>query len=479
MAKVSFGSCTAVQFTAKVTGSALVPRRIYFVTNGTLVSIIHALTNNTYNIVYQDAIASQPAFNTTGYQLSYTDASGATKTIDLSALTVGNKAAPGIEMTTGGGVIFRGNIGTNQLLTDAPTVGVAIGDIYYIATAGTYGGVVCAVSDYLKATATTPTWVKSDGSEIYTGTIKNGDTIAKALGKLQNAIEDLGSIQSAYATKLYVDQNFLGNNESITMSAGNVLTLGQNPTQNLEAATKEYVDNKLISLLALQASPASVAAFNALTGIRVGFAYRITAAGTYAGEVCAIGDLIVAIAVTTGVTATTTWMVLQNNIDLAGVFTTVGVGLEEVAGASGKTIRMPVITQTNTTTGSATLTFAGTVTIVDSVTRDTYGRVTGINTKTMTMPSETVLSGLSSNALAAYKIMTNLTSSGHALTATYADFLGLAMTGWGVDTNVGNIVAGDTLKGALNRLQNRIGKATTGLEPRMTVVEGLQDWIDG
>ena len=62
------------------------------------------------------------------------------------------------------------------------------------------------------------------------------------------------------------------------------------------------------------------------SGVKVGDTYRVITAGTYAGQTCEIGDLIIAIA------TTPTWTVAQTNID--GAITTAGTGLSK----SGSTI---------------------------------------------------------------------------------------------------------------------------------------------
>ena len=478
MAKVSFGSLDSTQLATKKGANAIVIGRIYFVLTGSAFSIVKGTSVNTVDTLYEDAIASRPKFNSKGYQLAYLDSTGSTKIIDLSTLTVGDRSAVGSFPLSYPDGQYMGTLGAEAASPDntaLPTTGVRVNDFYKCVTAGTYSGVVLVVGDIVKATAVTPTWAKNNTTILPVGVIQQGDSLQIALARIVNNMDDMGASISEKATKLYVDNEFWHDDQDLYMSGARVLYLDHDPTLAMHAATKQYVDATVVSFMKLQTSPASVAVFNALTGIKVGYSYRITVAGTYSGQVCEIGDVIVAIAVTTGVTATTTWMVLQNNLDLAGIFTTAGNGLAEDAGAGGKTIKMPTISQTNTTTGSATLAHGGTVTIVDSITRDSYGRVTGINTKTMTMPSETVLSGLTTNAQAAYKIMVNMTSSGHALTATYTDVLLLAMTGWTTDANVGSIVVGDTLKGALNRLQNR----NTALETRATAIELLQDWIVG
>lgn len=62
------------------------------------------------------------------------------------------------------------------------------------------------------------------------------------------------------------------------------------------------------------------------SGVKVGDTYRVITAGTYAGQTCEVGDLIIAIA------TTPTWTVAQTNID--GAITAAGTGLSK----SGSTI---------------------------------------------------------------------------------------------------------------------------------------------
>lgn len=53
---------------------------------------------------------------------------------------------------------YKGTVGSGGTVSDLPTSGVAVGDTYKVATAGTYAGQVAKVGDMFIATATTPTW---------------------------------------------------------------------------------------------------------------------------------------------------------------------------------------------------------------------------------------------------------------------------------------------------------------------------------
>lgn len=82
----------------------------------------------------------------------------------------------------------------------------------------------------------------------------------------------------------------------------------------------------------------------------------------------------------------------------------------------------PAVTKTDDSTNSAAPGHGGTFTAIDSVTRDTFGHVTKVNTKTVTIPSETNL-GLGT-ATGSGNAVTDIKVSGHTITlvkgATFA-----------------------------------------------------------
>ena len=56
-------------------------------------------------------------------------------------------------------------------------------------------------------------------------------------------------------------------------------------------------------------------------------------------------------------------------------------------GAAKALTAHPTVSKSNDTTSTASPSAGGTVTVIDSVTRDSYGHVTKVNTKTITLPS--------------------------------------------------------------------------------------------
>ena len=208
------------------------------------------------------------------------------------------------------------------------------------------------------------------------------------------------------------------------------LTLNGDPTSNLHAVTKQYVDRILSSNDAM-VFKGTLGVNGTITALptanyNAGWTYRVISAGTYADQKCEIGDLIIAI-VSRGSSGAVSsdWTVVQTNIDGAvvgpanstnnniaifdgtsghavkdsgftiaksvpsnAVFTdtkySAGTGLS----LSGTTINHKNAIAAGTAQGSAnaTLSFGGTFTI-PTVTYDAQGHITGKGITTMTLPS--------------------------------------------------------------------------------------------
>lgn len=130
------------------------------------------------------------------------------------------------------------------------------------------------------------------------------------------------------------------------------------------------------------------------SGVKVGDTYRVITAGTYAGETCEVGDLIIA-------TATTpTWTVAQTNIDGAitdvettgngNAVTSVTKNGNKITANKGSTFLTSHRTYTQFTgkpTANATPGFGDTVTI-SQISQSTTGQVSGTG-RTITIPNAT------------------------------------------------------------------------------------------
>jgi len=439
MANVTFGMLTAAQLAARKTATTLVDGRVYIVTNGTLISIVVGTGTSTYSILYQDAIASKPVLSAGGRALSYTDATGTAQSIDLSGRTIGDNTTPTNpfgDYLLDGDTIHGAFSKLDAAIYNKDSEIMAQVDLQFLPFAG--GTMTGFITTHANPTAA-----------LHVANKQYVDTFLPLVGGTLTGFMTTHANPTAalhVANKQYVD-TFLS-------KAGGTMTgpivLSADPAAAMQPATKQYVDSKVAGLFSMKGTLGTAGTVTAVptAGVSIGDAYRVITAATWAGVVCEIGDILIATA------ATPTWTIIQTNIDLAGIVATIGVGLAETGGAGGKTVYLPTITRTNNTS-VASPAFGATVTMIDTITQDTYGRVTAINTKTVTLPSETAVSA-TANASTTYKILTNLTSAGHALTTTYADILTMLMTGWATDANVGAIVVGDSIKGALNRLQNRI-----------------------
>lgn len=208
------------------------------------------------------------------------------------------------------------------------------------------------------------------------------------------------------------------------------LTLHGDPTSNLHAATKQYVD-KILSSNDAMVFKGTLGTNGTVTTLptanyNVGWTYRVISVGTYAGQQCEIGDLIIAIASRGSSGAIDTdWTVVQTNIEGAVVGPTKSTHNNIVTfdGASGGVIKdsgftiaksVPsnaVFTDTRYSAGtgislsgtvinhansiaagiaqgtaSKTLTFGEAFTI-PTITYDAQGHITGKGITTMTLPS--------------------------------------------------------------------------------------------
>lgn len=254
---VSFIKVASIaSFNTLVDTSALQPGGIYFVVvkaNPLVLSIVKAETANTYVVVLGNSVATKPTLGTNGRSLTYYDAGGGAQSIDLSGLTVGDKVSADQDIPSGPG----------------------------------------------------------DGSA-YLGTVKNADTVAVAIAKLQNRMDD---------------------------------EFGGFATDSELSALRNELTTMVQSMMKLKGDVISEASLKGMIGCRIGSAYRSTISGTFNlydgyGAIQAFkvepGDLIVVINdnipdITTEdyTGATVGWTVLQNNLDLTSVLGEVASGASD------------------------------------------------------------------------------------------------------------------------------------------------------
>lgn len=138
------------------------------------------------------------------------------------------------------------------------------------------------------------------------------------------------------------------------------VTLSADPTADLEAVTKQYVDRLVANLNS--GVPGVVDEDNPLpsTGYKAGASWRVAANGTYAGQQCEVGDLIIAVTepyagtgslyrsninIMSGGTVKLTDIVIPEGL-------TIKVG-DSIVDSHGDRYKVTAVTDTNVTVGDA------------------------------------------------------------------------------------------------------------------------------
>ena len=119
-----------------------------------------------------------------------------------------------------------------------------------------------------------------------------------------------------------------------------------------------------------------------------GWTYRVVTAGTYAGQVCEIGDLIIALVDRFGSgNVDSDWCVAQTNINgaITGIKTGDGIISVSQTGSVVTVSHNDVARKDSTSTVSPE--GGETFTVIDSVVSDAKGHITKVNVKTVTMPT--------------------------------------------------------------------------------------------
>ena len=169
------------------------------------------------------------------------------------------------------------------------------------------------IKQYVQVVPTLPTSNQEQGviyiEEVnYTGSVWTGDGWKVVFESVQTQLdaitERLDSVEGTLDEKAPVaNPVFTG-----------TVTLAVDPTEDLHAATKQYVDRLINNLVS--SVPGVVDSANALPSAdyKAGQTWRVAEAGTYAGHVCEAGDLIICLKDFADATAESDFMVVQSNI---------------------------------------------------------------------------------------------------------------------------------------------------------------------
>lgn len=297
-----------------------------------------------------------------------------------------------------------------------------------------------------------------------TGTDNNGKFLmAGATAKtfswttITQSTVGLGNVTNESKATMFTNAALTGKPTAPTADVG---------TNNTEIANTVFVNraigNAMTSVFKYQGS-ITATDLDALTAasVSVGFAYRISVAGTnvlaVGGQDLEVGDLVICATTTPGLT----WTVVQNNIEVDGLIYT---GSDAHIGSSftgGVFTLSHLGSDAASTAATQTLTFGGTFAAISALT-NSKGHITGYTTKTFTMPSETALSVAPPNTDGS-KIVTNITVSNHKITPTYNTLSSRLMTDYSKSVDIGSILATDTLTKAFSRVENNLNLIDTAL----------------
>lgn len=119
------------------------------------------------------------------------------------------------------------------------------------------------------------------------------------------------------------------------------VTLSSDPTQNLEAVTKQYVDRLIDGIVNSAPGVVSTAEQLPQNGYRAGETWRVTESGVYAGNQCEIGDLIICVSDFNTDFKNSDFIVVQANIDgaVTGDASSVDANIVIFDGVTGKKIK--------------------------------------------------------------------------------------------------------------------------------------------
>ncbi len=307
--------------------------------------------------------------------------------------------------------------------------------------------------------------------------------------KVSNAVDDL-NIEN-YAP--LASPTFTGTPKAPTATAG---------TNNTQIATTAFVNNAIADGLA--ASDAMV--FKGTLGTNgnvttlptkysTGDTYRVITAGTYAGQVCEIGDLIIALEDRNGSgNLNSDWTVAQTNIN--GAITSISgddTYIEVSGTGSSKTVshKASGVTATSYGPSSNATPGHGQKFNVPYITVNAAGHITAATTKEITLPETPVLSGSLASA-ADTKVMSGFsidTTDKHKIVGAQKQLNagdGISITGTASAITITSKIAGTNQLGGIKAggdiTISSAGVVTVDDDSHNHIisnVDGLSDALDG
>jgi hypothetical protein len=251
---------------------------------------------------------------------------------------------------------FNKNFGT--------TAGTVLEGNHHGSTGNTHGEATTSVSGFMSSTDKTKLNGIESGAQVNTVTSVSGKT---GVVTLTSSDVSLGNVTN-HAQIKKLSTSTTGNVPTWTNTNGDELSNGYGIEETLTggsnklvtaAAIKSYVDANAgaADAMIFKGTLGTGGVYTALpTTYSVGWTFKIITAGTYAGQVAEIGDMIIAIVARTGSgNLNSDWNIIQTNIDgaVTGPSSSVDNQVALFDGSSGKAIK-----SAGTTLNNGTLTLA-------------------------------------------------------------------------------------------------------------------------
>lgn len=302
------------------------------------------------------------------------------------------------------------------------------------------------LTSYTETDPTVPDWAKTESKPTYTYTEVGAAASSHTHGNITNGGDITSNVNIANGDRIVI------NDESASKLANSSITFGTSTNQYLanngtwqsipsvpdvsDFVTQSDIDTAIANLPEPMIFKGSLGTTGTITSLpsatanNEGFTYKVITAGTYDSQVAKIGD--------TFISDGNSWILIPSGDEPSGTVTSItlkagtGISLDTdntaITTSGTRTISLATITKNNSTS-TASPSHGGTFTAVDTITYDNYGRVTGINTKTITLPSDnntdTKVKLTSTSTNAAYKLALGPSSitSGTAYEGYYSTHL--------------------------------------------------------
>ena len=200
----------------------------------------------------------------------------------------------------------------------------------------------------------------------------DGESLSEQLAALETALEEKADLAGA---------TFTG-----------TVTLSADPTQNMEAVTKQYVDRLISGINSFEVGVVDSSTPLPAEGYKAGQAFRVAEAGTYAGQACELGDLIICIKDYAEGASDADFMVVQSNLNgvVIGPDASTDANIAVFDGITGKKIKDSAVTLASLQDAIAKAHEHTNKTILDSFTKNETELLSEVDSKISTATADFV-----------------------------------------------------------------------------------------